>query len=100
MYVLEGAAVGDVEQEEPTHRVTVVRPCDGPAATRSVIKKLELNANIVCHKVNKSLTLIGAYAHNLIFTLIQTKHEMAYKSTACAESGNFYPTTSKATFKI
>lgn len=29
--VLEGAAVGDVEQEEPAHRVTVVSPGDGPA---------------------------------------------------------------------
>lgn len=29
--VLEGAAIGDVKQEEPTHRVTVVSPGDGPA---------------------------------------------------------------------
>lgn len=29
--VLEGSAVGDVEQEEPAHRVTVVSPGDGPA---------------------------------------------------------------------
>lgn len=29
--VLEGAAVGDVEQEEPAHGVTVVSPGDGPA---------------------------------------------------------------------
>lgn len=29
--VLEGAAVGDVEQEEPAHRVTVVSSGDGPA---------------------------------------------------------------------
>lgn len=31
MNVLEGAAIGDVKQEEPAHRVTVVRPGDGPA---------------------------------------------------------------------
>lgn len=29
--ILEGAAVGDVEQEEPAHGVTVVSPGDGPA---------------------------------------------------------------------
>ena len=29
--VLEGAAVGDVEEEEPAHRVAVVGPGDGPA---------------------------------------------------------------------
>lgn len=28
--VLEGAAVGDVKQKEPTHRVAVVGPGDGP----------------------------------------------------------------------
>ena len=30
--VLEGAAIGDVEEEEPAHRVAVVGPGDGPAA--------------------------------------------------------------------
>lgn len=32
--VLEGAAVGDVEEEQPAHRVAVVRPGDGSAAHR------------------------------------------------------------------
>lgn len=31
--VLEGAAVGDVEEEQSAHRVTVVSPCDGSATT-------------------------------------------------------------------
>lgn len=31
--VLEGAAIGDVEEEQPAHGVTVVSPCDGSATT-------------------------------------------------------------------
>lgn len=34
--VLEGSAVGDVEQEEPAHRVTVVSPGDGPAGVANI----------------------------------------------------------------
>lgn len=30
--VLEGAPVGDVEEEQPAHGVTVVGPCDGSAS--------------------------------------------------------------------
>jgi len=29
--ILEGAAVGDVKEKQPTHRVTVVSPGNGPA---------------------------------------------------------------------
>lgn len=39
--VLEGSAVGDVEQEEPTHRVTVVSPGDGPAEGVNIYQKIK-----------------------------------------------------------
>lgn len=31
MDILKRAAIGDVKEEEPTHRVTVVSPGNGPA---------------------------------------------------------------------
>lgn len=41
--VLEGATIGDVKQEEPAHRVTVVSPGDGPAEdVKIMIRALNL----------------------------------------------------------
>lgn len=40
--VLEGAAVGDVEEEQPTHGVTVVSPCDGSVTTDKPLSEHKL----------------------------------------------------------
>lgn len=44
--VLEGAAVGDVEEEQPAHGVTVVSSGDGPATTGKPLPEHNLDLNL------------------------------------------------------
>lgn len=45
--VLEGAAVGDVEEEEPAHGVTVVSPGDGPATVTKWYNKQWISIKVM-----------------------------------------------------